>query len=105
MIDKKHIPTIGLIIGIAGFLLNYTTTIDLNGDLADTGFPIAFVFIFALSVCLFIYTKNLKEVHIKKKEESFSTHQSQSFKKPVVKNYMEQKPMKKETDDMFEGFK
>jgi len=105
MIDKKHIPTIGLIIGIVGFLLNYTTFWDLNSDIADTGFPIAFVFIFALSVCLFIYTKNLKEVPIKKKEESFSTHQSQSFKKPVVQNYMEQKPMKEESKDMFEDFK
>ncbi len=71
MIDKKHIPTIGLIIGIVGFLLNYTTFWDLNSDIADTGFPIAFVFIFALSVCLFIYTKNLKEVPIKKKRGKF----------------------------------
>ena len=108
MIDKKFVPIIGLGFGILGFILHYTSYIDLNSDIADTGFPIAFVFIFILAVCLFIYLKNLKEAP--KQEKKVFYPQQQEFKKPVQiqqpKNYLDEKYRpKKETKDIFEDFK
>ena len=69
MIDNKYIPVLGLVIAIGGYLAHYTTYIDLNSDIADTGFPVAFVFIFILGVCLFIYLRNMREIPTKKQQK------------------------------------
>jgi len=106
MITKEHIPTIAISLAILGYFLHYTETIDLNSDILDSGFPIAFAFIFVLGVCLFIYVKNLRE--IPKQEKKVFYPQQPEFKKPVQqpKNYLEQRPKKKEeVKDMFEDFK
>ena len=98
-LKTRDIPTIGLSIGLLGYLMHYFSYINLDKGFGGTEFPTLFVFVIILAGSLIFYLKNMN-----KEEKQIQYKPREGFTKEFLIP-PENREIKEKPKDMFDDFK